>query len=310
VKGYPKTLAALREQEDRSWAVADALVAEIKTHESGRVLNGEFDRCAAYLAANGYEVGTDYLRQMHRTALKFRVSETRKWQLPFRLYMEAAKFSSWTPGFMEDAELNHWTLRQFSEQLTGKRWADTDTEAAKRVLADPEKAAQVLAEVPVEQRGEMLRELAVDPEVANAAFDRTDHQARGTTQTALANVSRAHHQGEMRRMAERQAAMSPAARETNDKINQVGAKLDLDTETLNYKVAARKFVEAIPKALPLAGPYKGGTGPLSFGELVAEAIEQHQLAGRTLEILSEYVSSGQAGSSLDDELAKILGGGA
>jgi hypothetical protein len=145
---YPKTLAALREQENRSWAVADALVAEIETHPDGRVLNGEYDRCQAWLAERGYDVTPTYLRDMRNTAAKFRASEARKWRLPFRLYLEATKSSKWSPGLMEQAELNGWTLRQFSEQMTGKRWADDDTESIKRVFSDPGKIDAAIAANP------------------------------------------------------------------------------------------------------------------------------------------------------------------
>jgi hypothetical protein len=209
---------------------------------------------------------------------------------------------------MEQAELNHWTLREFSEKLTGKRWADDDMEAARRVLSNPEKASQALAEVGTEQRGEVLRELAQDPEVASAAFDRTDHMTPGsTTGRALGNIAHARIQGDKRRLTERQAAMPPAARELNERIGQTGARLELDEATLAYKTACRKFAEVISAALPKAGPYQG-SGPLGLDALVRETAEDHATAGRLLAVLVEYVSGDQPGSSLDDEIATLLGG--
>ena len=53
---YPKTIKGTTPQEDRSWAVADALLEEIRSHPGGRVLNGEYDRCQAWLAEQGYSV--------------------------------------------------------------------------------------------------------------------------------------------------------------------------------------------------------------------------------------------------------------
>jgi len=159
---YPKTLAALRDQEDRSWAVADALVEEIRTHDGGRVLNGEFDRCATWLADQGFEVTPSYLRDMRQTALKFNVSETlnsRHWHLPFRCYMEATKSTAWTPRLMDQAEQERWTLREFSQKLTGKRWADDEVEAAKRVLRDPVKRREVAVELEPEERDEVSFDL-------------------------------------------------------------------------------------------------------------------------------------------------------
>jgi hypothetical protein len=62
--------------------------------------------------------------------------------------MAAAQSARWSPGIMEDAEQGHWTLRQFSEHLTGKRWADDDTESIKRVFSDPDKIDAAIAANP------------------------------------------------------------------------------------------------------------------------------------------------------------------
>jgi hypothetical protein len=170
---YPKTLAALRDQENRSWTVADALVDEIQTHASGHVQSGEFKRCADWLAGQGYEVKPDYLSQMRRTAIKFPTPElgtsselvpsesvgNRRWNVPFRLYMQAASSPAWTPEFMDKAEAAKWSLREFSEKLTGKRWADDDKEAAKRVLRDKEKLAEVTQELEPDEAASAVEEL-------------------------------------------------------------------------------------------------------------------------------------------------------
>jgi hypothetical protein len=176
------------------------------------------------------------------------------------------------------------------------------------ILASPEVAkAATLAltspNIPAERKAEVARELLADPEVADAAFNRTDHQEKGTTQTALGNISQAHHRGEQRRQQERIEAMPPAARDTNAKIGQSGAKIDLEDAVTRYRGEARRFAETVAAALPKAGTYGGYTGPLSLAENAVRAREAHQLAGNTLDALDSYVS----GSSLDAELSKIMG---
>jgi len=122
--GYPKTLAALRDQEDRSWPVADALLEEIQTYDTGIVKQHEYSRCSAWLAEQGYEAKPHYLAAMRVTAKTFS-SEERVWRLPFRIYMEASGYrGKWTPELMERAEREHMTLREFSRELTGKSWSD------------------------------------------------------------------------------------------------------------------------------------------------------------------------------------------
>lgn len=138
---FPKTLSALRDQEDRSWAVVDALLEEITPGK-----HGEYDRCSAWLAEQGFEVTSRYLSDMRLTGTKF-PAQSREFRVPFRLYMEAAQnYSKWSSELMKQAEKEHWTLRQFSKELTGRAWADDTVEAAKRALKDEVTRREVLAD--------------------------------------------------------------------------------------------------------------------------------------------------------------------
>lgn len=166
---YTRTLAALRDQADRSWAVADALAAELATGETGRVLNGEFTRCREWLSEQGYEVTVSYLRTMRDTAVKFPPLEgRRRWRVPFRFYVAAGQSPKWTEELMTRAEDEHLTLRQFSEIMTGKRWADDDLEATRRVLGDMSQLAITAGEMDTEELARLLAALqeAYDGKVA------------------------------------------------------------------------------------------------------------------------------------------------
>jgi hypothetical protein len=174
---------------------------------------------------------------------------------------------------------------------------------------DARRATSALNQIPVEQQAEEVRRMLADPAVASAAFDRTDAGHPGTQTTeVLGNIAQARQAGERRRLEQMHERMTPGARETNERIGTVGAKLELDEATLAFKTACRSFVAAISAALPQAGPYGGGTGRLSFAELAGETTAEHTTAGRILTILAEYVTSERAGSNLDHELAKLLGG--
>jgi hypothetical protein len=182
---YPKTLAALREQEDQSWGIADALVAEIKVVGT-KVYAGEFVRCAEWLAAQGYDVTPDWLSKMRNTALRFPPSEggsgDRPWPVPFRLYIAASQSAKWTPELMDQAVAERWTLRQFSEKLTGKPWADDDREAVKRMMTDPEKLIEVLRQVPVEIQVQVARQMLSTPEVVQRTISHPE--TRGQVEAA------------------------------------------------------------------------------------------------------------------------------
>lgn len=51
---YPRTLEAVERAELSLWPVVDALVDEVATTPGGSARNGEHERVAEYLAANGY----------------------------------------------------------------------------------------------------------------------------------------------------------------------------------------------------------------------------------------------------------------
>jgi hypothetical protein len=230
--------------------------------------------------------------------------------LPPRLAMEYVTASG-NPAdavtYLKAAEQRGVSLRDLAAELgtQPKSWLRED-EQDQRPLAGAA-AGAALAGLPVQARGDLIRELLADPEVAEAAFNRTDAQQRGSaTQAALGNIAQASHQGEMRRVEERRDTMSPEARDTDERTSRAGAKLNLDEATLAYKTATRAFVTAVSAALPQAGPYAGGNGPLSYALLVEQAIDGHETAGRLLVILSEYCASGQPGASLDDALEKML----
>lgn len=234
--------------------------------------------------------------------------------LPPRLAMEYVTASgnpSDAVRYLKDAEQRGVSLRDLAAELgtQPQSWLRED-EQDQRPHSEAA-AGAAIASLPPAAQGDLVRELLSDPEVAEAAFNRTDAQQRGSaTQAALGNIAQASHRGEMARQAERQAARDqvPGAQDTDEQVGRAGAKLDLDEATLAFKTACTEFIEAVSAALPQAGPYQGGDGALSYARLVDQALGQHCTAGRILEILSEYVSSGQPGATLDDALAEMMGG--
>jgi hypothetical protein len=218
-------------------------------------------------------------------------------------YARAGGDTSGAVAYLTDAEAKGVSLRDLAAELgtQPKSWQRADEQS----FTEDEVAAAV-AKLPPAARAEIAASALADPEVADAAFNRT--QQDEVSRTALGNVAQAHHQGEQRRLEEKVAALPPAARETDEQFGRVGARLDLDEATLAYKAACTTFTEKVSAALSQAGAYSGGDGPMTYARLVTQAASAHETAGRVLEILGEYVTSDQPGSSLDDEIADLLGG--
>jgi hypothetical protein len=277
---------------DRNWFLGKAAL-EIAPMGDNGVNNGT----EASLQQYADEIGVEYASlQIYRKVAASWPPVTRVTGTPWKVHhMLMGRKDLIRPGMtVTQAAL---VLGQKNTGRTGPR-ADVEARVAatRDYLASPD--------IPIGQKAEIARELLTDPEVADAAFNRTDHQEKGSaTQTALGNISQARIRGEQRRAQERIDAMPPAARDTNQKIGQSGAKIDLEDAVTRYRGEARRFTETVAAALPKAGTYGGYAGPLSLAENVTRARDIHQQAGNTLDALDSYVS----GNSLEAELSKIMG---
>jgi hypothetical protein len=187
----PKTLAALQQQEQGSWPVALALVEEVPAPTSKQT----WAAVTAWLGERSFEIQTDYLRAMRNTGEKFADPRSRRHKrpdgrpVPFRLYLAAAQRRA-TPeereAWLTKAADEGLTLRQFSELVTGKKWADSG-EARMRAEArdNPEAFTEFLQERP-----ELVAQALRSPRVADVVVN--DHEAHAAVIEA---GSRRAHEG-------------------------------------------------------------------------------------------------------------------
>jgi hypothetical protein len=285
-----------------------ATTRELAKLDSRQDVTAAYDAVARILGQNRSYLSKRRMAGLYLSALEGDGLET----LPPRLAMEYVTANgnpSDAARYLRDAEERGVSLRDLAAELgtQPKSWLRED-EQSQRPVAEAAVGA-ALTGLPAQARGDLIREMLSDPEVAEAAFNRADAQQRGSaTQAALGNIAQASHRGEMRRQEERRAAMTPGARGADDDVSRVGAKLDLDEQTLRFKSACTEFIDAVSAALPQAGPYAGGTGAMSYARLVSQTADVHETSGRILAILGEYVASGKPGTALDDALAEMLSG--
>jgi hypothetical protein len=153
-KEAPKTLRALQQQEQGSWPVALALVEEVPAPTSKHT----WGLVSAWLGDRGFEIQTDYLRAMRKTGEDFNDPASRNHRrpdgrlVPFRLYVAASQRRA-TPEqrqeWLAKAAAEGQGLRQFSEMVTGRKWADsTEERLAKAARETPEAIVEILQERP------------------------------------------------------------------------------------------------------------------------------------------------------------------
>jgi hypothetical protein len=202
---------------------------------------------------------------------------------------------------LKSAEARELSLRDFAAEL-GRQPQSWLREGER-----PEVPEQV-RNMTVEQRAELTRELLSDPETVDAALNRPDIHAPGSpTVRIYGNITRARAEAEKQRAADRQEWLeqNPDLDEANKRTGQAGAMLDLSSAVSRYTGETRRFASDVAALLPQVTPYSGAAHAMSFGAAVADANEGHDQAGSTLAALVTYI---RGGSSLDNELAKILGG--
>ncbi len=224
--------------------------------------------------------------------------------LPPRLavaYAESKSDPYLAVAVLKSAESREVSLRDFAAEL------GTQPKSWQREGERPAVPAQVRA-MSTEQRAELTRELLSDPETVDAALNRQDLHAPGSpTVRIYGNIFRARQEAERQRTAERQAwlAEHPDLDDANKQVGQAGAMLDLSSALSRYVGETRRFASDVAALLPQVKPYGGAGHPLSLAGAVSDAHEGHDQAGSTLAALDTYI---RGGSSLDNELAKILGG--
>lgn len=157
-----------------------------------------------------------------------------------------------------------------------------------------EQVRQALKEMPVEERGALVREALADLDTARAVVDTPDrrHPKSGAS-TAVGNLAHASHEAAVAWHEQRATTQSPAERDMNRQMSEASVLLEL------HGICIR-FVDGITRYLPRA------PRPMPEGERNIIGLQGSR--DRVTEALAALTAYVDGGDNLEQELARILGG--
>lgn len=276
-KPYQTTVEAFRTQEEVSWVASYALVKDIEVGPGGRVRSGEYARCQEALAEAGYDVSTSYLADLRNTGVAFPDTRARRWKLPFRSYLEVARTKSTAAQrekWLTQAEKQGMTLRQLSQLVTGKAWADSPASRVRAALRDdPDMLADAISEDP----------LQAERVVARVARSHPDVVARhGVT------IREEQNRELFRQIQEERAAGGDSLRDARDLLGGRRPMLEASAALHSIRTGTR-----------LLGHLRDDLATDERNELVADIEDSYRFLGMVLDLYRNQ-------SSLDDDLAAFL----
>jgi hypothetical protein len=160
MEGFPLVLEAVTRAELSLWPVVDAVVAEIEATEAGSARNGEYDRCAAFLADNGFITWSSARLRMFRSVgvwvdeFAGRPSEFKDY--PFEWVYEAKRAAK--SGYDEALEIlskatSSRDIRPHASHNPRPMSTEQATETVQRIAREhPEAVARTVAEQPAVAR--------------------------------------------------------------------------------------------------------------------------------------------------------------